>query len=218
MTTLCCIFYFKVIMQKKVLTPISLQPLTSWFTPWLTPAFSRALALYLCNLSLPLCPSSRFYFFAAKLRLWGVGKWAEQSMWGFEDHLEAGARSLCGAASWTYKEMRAGEREKEREQCRGKEVWAAWFPEAAEGTGLLLSARSCIEVQSSIISSSPFTSSVISPCVCETDTVAAPLGSHHTEKPLRVLGKAGALMLKERDPVHVKPSRWQCLLSFQEVW
>lgn len=33
----------------------------------------------------------------------------------------AGRRSLCGAASWTYKEMGAGEVEK-GEQCEGKEV------------------------------------------------------------------------------------------------
>lgn len=33
----------------------------------------------------------------------------------------AGRQSLCGAASWTYKEMGAGEVEK-GEQCKGKEV------------------------------------------------------------------------------------------------
>lgn len=77
---------------------------------------SHALSLYLTFLIfLPHLPRSLHPFliliFASKLRLWGVGKWAEQSMWGFEDHLELGD-SLCGAASWTYKEMGAGEIEK----------------------------------------------------------------------------------------------------------
>lgn len=143
-------------------------------------------------------------------------------MWGFEDHLEPGAGSLCGAASWTYKEMGAGEIEKERamQGQRGvsRKLRVLGFLKLRRGRGVLLSGRFCIEVQSSITSSSPFTSSVILLSVCDMDTVTAPPSSHHTENPLRFLGKVGALILRECDSVHVKSSRWQCLPSFQKVW
>lgn len=60
--------------------------------PWLTLVLTHSLTLpHLLNLSLSLYPCL-ILIFASKPRLWGVGKWAEQSMWGFEDHLELGDR------------------------------------------------------------------------------------------------------------------------------
>lgn len=60
--------------------------------PWLTLVLTHSLTLpHLLNLTLSLYPCL-ILIFATKLRLWGVGKWAEQSMWGFEDHLELGDR------------------------------------------------------------------------------------------------------------------------------
>lgn len=183
---------------------------------------SHALSLYLTFLIfLPHLPRSLHPFliliFASKLRLWGVGKWAEQSMWGFEDHLELGD-SLCGAASWTYKEMGAGEIEKggalqgQRGVSRKLRVPGL---KLQRGRGVLLSGRSCIQMHSSRTSGLPFTSSAI-PAI---PVIWIPSPPHPALKTLkRISGKVGALIPKECDSVHVKSSRWQCLPSFQEVW
>lgn len=129
-----------------------------------------------------------FYFLHLNSCLSGVGKWAEQSMWGSGGSFGAGRQSLCGAASWTYKEMGAGEVEK-GEQCKGKrgvsgKLQGAWFLKVPRGRGARLSPRSCIQMHSSGTSGLPFTSSATSPLVCDMDTGPALSCSNNTKTSL----------------------------------
>lgn len=98
----------------------------------------------------------------------------------------AGRRSLCGAASWTYKELGAGEVGKGG-AIRGQrgvsgKLRGAWFLRVRRGRGARLSARSRIQTHSSGTPGLPFTSSANAPLVCDMDTSPALLSQHQKER------------------------------------
>lgn len=104
-----------------------------------------------------------------------------------------GRQSLCGAASWTYKELGAGEIEKggalQGQRGVGRKLRVPGL-KPRRGRGALLSGRSCIQMHSSRTSGLPFTSSAIPASVCDMDTGNAPPSSQNTENPLRISGKS----------------------------
>lgn len=186
---------------------------------WLTLPFSHCLTFLSffsrpCPILLPASILLLIFIFAAKLCLWGVGKWAEQSMWGFEDHLEPGAGSLCGAASWTYKETGGG-RDREREsnarakrceqKARGAWVFLNWVCSTLVDCAFGCSQAELLARRSHPQSSRPLF------------VIWIPSPPHSAPTTLKIhwgfWGKVGALILKECDSVCVKSSRRQCLLN-----
>lgn len=137
----------------------------------------------------------------------------------------SGRWGLCGAASWTYKEMGAGEIEKEgamegqRGVSRKLRVLGFWNC-GGDGVRSSLEAPAfrCTQAELLACRSHPKPSlALLFVSVCDMDTATAPPSSHNTKKnPLKISGtKVGALIPKECDSVHVKSTRWQCLPSFQ---
>lgn len=146
---------------------LSLQDLTVLPNHFLTRLLSLYLdfLIFLSFLSFLIHSiQSSFSFFPTKLCLWRVGKWAEQSMWGFEDHLELRDRVFVEQPAGHIKRWgRAAHRK--TEQCKGKEVWAqnsgclVFKPQW--GRVVLLAGRSSIQMHSSRTGGLPFTSSAV---------------------------------------------------------
>lgn len=181
-------------------------------------SFSHTLSLYFTFLifffstpSFSLPPSFPHFNIWVSTPSLGSGKMSRTKHVGVWESFGTGRRSLCGVASWTYKEMGAGEVEKgvamQGQGGVSRKLRALHFRNCGGG-GVCSSGRSYIQMHSSRTSGLLFTSSATSPSVCDMDTVAALPGSHNTENPLRISRKVGALIPKECDSVHVKSSGW----------
>lgn len=148
-------------------------------------------------------------------------------MWGSGGSFGAGRQSLCGAASWTYKEMGAGEVEK-GEQCKGKEVWAESFRGLGfwkcRGDGvrasLLDPAFRCTQAELLACRSHPQPPRPLfviwipaPPC----PTLTTPKKKIHSGF-FFPNGGVGALLPKSCNLFDVKLSGWHCLQFFQYYW